>query len=385
VDGLPVTRTPFERMTSLSRAFLSACVRAGHSRVENHNEPRSSGVGALPLNVDNALRRVSAATAFLEPARTRPNLAVMADTLVDRLLFNGSRVVGVQVLTGRRTRRIGAGEVTVCAGAVGTPAILVRSGIGPAADVRALGVDVVADLPAVGANLADHAQVPLLCAPAAGAVDTSAACAEVVLRYTSGGHAHVNDMQLCLLNHVDMSAYAPHLAHLCAGSHAFVITANLMRPESRGTVRVVSRDPRRPPDIRLDYLAAAADRRRLREGVRLAHRIAADDEVRRHAERLLGVDDLSIEDDASVDRYVARQLQTAHHPTGTAAMSADPATGVVDSACRVFGTEGLRVADASVIPASVRANTNLTCLMIGDRVASLLTRSARTESVVEPV
>ncbi|WP_211762292.1 GMC family oxidoreductase [Kutzneria sp. CA-103260] len=383
--ALPVARTPVEQMTSLSRSFLSACVRAGHDRVDDHNEPGTSGVGALPLNLGASLERVSAATAFLEPARLRPNLTIMAQATVDSLLFAGDRVVGVQIIAEGRAHRIGADEVTVAAGAVGTPAVLLRSGIGPAADLRALGIDVVADLPAVGANLADHSQVPLLCAPASGAVDTSAPCAEAVLRYTSDGWGPTNDMQLCLLNHVEMSAYAPHLAHLCESSHAFVITANLMRPDSRGTVRLTSRDPVRPPEIRLDYLAAASDRIRLREGLRLAHRIAADEEMRGHVQRVLGADELTFADDASVDRYVAHQVQTAHHPTGTAAMSADPGSGVVDSACRVFGTEGLRVADASIIPSSVRANTNLTCMMIGERVARLLAGTARMESVVERV
>ncbi|GAB3127640.1 hypothetical protein GCM10027160_52540 [Streptomyces calidiresistens] len=104
-----------------------------------------------------------------------------------------------------------------------------------------------------------------------------------------------------------------------------------------------------------------------------------------YVQRVLGADDLSLADDASVDRYVAKQVQTAHHPSGTAAMSADPGSGVVDSTWRVFGTEGLRMADASIIPSSVRASTNLTCMIIGERVARLLAGTARKESVVERV
>jgi choline dehydrogenase len=380
---LPVTRIPVERMTQLSRDFLGACLRAGFSGADDHNEPGSSGVGALPLNVDGALRRISTAAAFLAPARRRPNLTVVANATVDSVVFAESRVVGIRIITGGREHRIDTADVTIAAGALGSPAILLRSGIGTASDLRDLGIDVVADLPAVGRNLADHSQVPLVCAPSPGAVDTSAPCAEVALRYSAGGAA--NDMQLCLLNHVEVAKYAPQLAARFTGSHAFVITANLVLPESRGTVRLATRDPDQPPVIHLDRVAAAFDRARLRDGLRLARRIAADEGIRWHLEGVLGMDGVSFEDDSSVDDYVAHQLQSAHHPSGTAAMASDPCGGVVDSECRVFGTEGLRVADASIVPSPVRANTNLTCIMIGERVARLLAGIAQRESIVDPV
>ncbi|MFH9296747.1 GMC family oxidoreductase [Streptomyces sp. NPDC017520] len=374
---LPLARIPTERMTPLSRAFLGACARAGFGSVEDQNEPGSTGAGPLPLNIDSDLRRVSTATAFLDPLRHHGNLTVLADTLVDSVLFSGARAVGVRVVGGGARRDLYADEVTIAAGAFGTPAILLRSGIGGARDLAEHCIDVVADLPFVGQNLADHAQVPLICAPLPGAVDSSAPCAEVVLRYTASGSTVANDMQICLLNHVEMAKYAPHLAAGVASSHAFVITANLMRAESRGTVRLASRDPQQPPVVDLDHTAEESDRIRLREGLRLAQRITTDEGLRHFAKGMLNVADLSFEDNASVDRYVSREVQTAHHPSGTAAMSSNAETGVVDSECRVFGTEGLRVADASIIPASVRANTNLTCIMIGERLANLLAQDCR--------
>jgi choline dehydrogenase len=382
---LRLARIPSERMTSLSRAFVEACRRAGFDRTDDHNEPGSTGVGALPLNVDGSLRRISTAKAFLEPARSRANLTVMPNTLVDSVLFAGSRAVGVRVIADGRECDIGAAEVTIAAGAIGSPAILLRSGIGKAEDLRALGIDVVADLPAVGRNLADHSQVPLVCAPLPGAVEPSAPCAEAVLRYRAQGSTMANDMQLCLLNHVEMSKYAPGLAASVRGSHAFVITANLMGPQSRGTVRLASRDPRRHPSVHLDRLAAASDRARLRDGLRLARRTADDPGIGRFIEQLVDVDGWSVDDDASTDCYIRAHLQTAHHPSGTAAMASSAAAGVVDSECRVFGTDGLRVADASVIPSSVRANTNLTCIMIGEHVAGSLSGSVQGERTIGAV
>ncbi|MEQ4718020.1 GMC family oxidoreductase N-terminal domain-containing protein [Nonomuraea sp. B19D2] len=374
---LRIARTPSERMTPLSQAFAEACRRAGFDSTADHNEPYSTGVGVLPLNVDGSLGRISTAKAFLEPARQRANLTVMPNTLVDTVLFTGSRATGVRVVADGQERDIGAAEVTIAAGAIGSPAILLRSGIGKAEELSALGIDVVADLPAVGRNLADHSQVPIVCAPAQGAADPSAPCAEVVLRYRAQGSSMANDMQLCLLNHVEMSKYAPGLAASVEGSHAFVITANLMGPESRGSVRLASRDPHQRPVVHLDHLAAASDRARLREGLRLARHIADDPAVSKFIQRLVDVDGWSVDDDASTDRYLAAHLQTAHHPSGTAAMASSAATGVVDNECRVFGTDGLRVADASVIPSSVRANPNLTCIMIGERVAAALSETVQ--------
>jgi choline dehydrogenase len=381
--ALRLARMPKERMTPLSRSFLDACRRAGFGEIEDHNQPGSTGVGALPLNFDSSFRRISTATAFLDAARHRSNLVVLPDTVVDSVVFAGTRAVGVRTVTDGIERRFSADEVTIAAGAFGTPAILLRSGVGPAADLRDLGIDVVADLPAVGRNLADHAQVPIVCAPVPGVVDALAPCAEVVLRYQAEKFHVPNDMQLCLLNHVEIDKYAPHLAAQVHGARAFVITANLMQPDSRGSVSLASRDPHVLPKIRLDHLAHPADRIRLREGLRLARRIAADEGVGRFVEGVLDVDDVSFEDDASVDRYVAHQVQTAHHPSGTAAMAASAADGVVDSECRVFGTVGLRVTDASVIPNSVRANTNLTCIMLGERMANLLAGTADEEWIVE--
>ncbi|MEQ4718050.1 GMC family oxidoreductase [Nonomuraea sp. B19D2] len=169
------------------------------------------------------------------------------------------------------------------------------------------------------------------------------------------------------------------------GCHAFVITANLMRPESRGSVRLASRDPHRHPLVHLDHLSAASDRARLREGLRLARRIADDEGVLPFIKGIVNADDLSFEHNASLDRYIARRLQTAHHPSGIVAMASSAATGVVDSECQVFGMEGLRVADASIIPFPVRANTNLTCIMIGEHLARSLSGIAQRERIVETI
>ena len=372
-DGpLRVARIPRERMTPLSRAFLEACWRSGFKAVEDHNEPGSSGAGPLPLNVDDLSRRISSATAFLDPARHLDNLTVMADHTVDSVLFAAARAVGVRIVKGGAELRIGADRVTLAAGVFGTPAILLRSGIGAGPDLRGLGIDVVADLPSVGRGLADHCQVPLFCEPKPGAVEGGGHGAEVVLRYRAHDSGPANDMQLCLLNQISIDKYEPRLAARLQDLNPFVIASCLMLPESRGTVRLTSRDPDRPPAVHLDYLGAASDRARLRDGLRLAWQIATDEDFLPYTEGVVGIDQLSFNDDASLDGYIARLVQTTHHPSGTAAMASSAATGVVDSACRVFGTENLTIADASIIPSPLRANTNLTCMMIGERFARSL-------------
>ncbi|MEU0990678.1 GMC family oxidoreductase N-terminal domain-containing protein [Streptomyces sp. NPDC005953] len=369
---LRLSRIQFDQLTPLSRAFLSVCQSAGFDRIDDHNEPGSTGVGMLPLNLESSLRRISTATAYLSQARMRKNLTVLANTVVDSVVFAGTRSVGVTIIKDGIEQQIDADNVTIAAGAYGSPAILMRSGIGPVKLLRSLGIDIVVDLPCVGRNLADHSQVPLICTPLPGVINTAAPCAEVVLRYRADGWSLPNDMQLCLLNHVDIAKYAPSLADRIDGSHAFVVSANLMRPDSRGTVELIDRDPHRPPLICLNRVSAPSDRRRLRNGLRLARQIATDEGFDELFDGLLDADEVEFNVDASVDRYVVRRIESAHHPSGTAAMATDPANGVVDNECRVFGTDGLRIADASIIPSPLRANTNLACIMIGERVARLL-------------
>ncbi|MFK0174314.1 GMC family oxidoreductase [Streptomyces sp. NPDC090306] len=369
---VPVRRVKDDVITAASAAFVEACAGAGFAVADDLNAPGSVGVGRLPLNVDEKLNRVSTAAAFLEPVRGLPNLTVLPDALVDSVAFSGSRAVGVNVIARGRREFVAGDEVILSAGAVGTAAVLQRSGIGPADQLRRIGVAVVADSPGVGIGLADHCQVPIICEPEPGALDLAAGCAQVALRCSTDASTVANDMQICLLNHVDLQFYAPTVAKRSGSRHAFVVTANLMAPESRGRVAITSADPAAPPTIQLVHHDSAHDRQRLRSGVRFARELvhsAAFDRLRR---RCLDRGASKSASDLEIDGYIDEMSQTAHHPTGTAKLAAPEAGGVVDAECKVYGTERLRVADASIIPGTVRANTNLTSMMIGAHLVRIL-------------
>ncbi|MEY9860742.1 choline dehydrogenase [Catenulispora sp. GAS73] len=370
---LRISRPAAADVAGVSQAFLAYCRSAGFPEVADLNQPDTTGAGPLPLNLDDSWQRQSAATAFLAAARSLPNLTVLPQALVDRVVFARNRAVAVDLVVRDQRSRVLADEFTLCAGAFGTPAVLLRSGIGPSNELRALGVDVVADCLGVGANLADHSQVPVICEPVPGTVEAAGPCAQVLLRYSAPDSPRRNDMQLCLLNHVEIKLYAPHLAHHTSSDHTFVVASEIVMPESRGRVRLVSLDPHACPLVELDHLQTAEDRRRHRAGVRLAWEAAHSSALESFLGAVVGLAPATVRDDALLDTYIAQSVETAHHPTGTARIgTADDLGSVVDAELRVYGVDGLRVADASVIPASVSANTNLTCIMLGHRLADFI-------------
>ncbi|UNO43219.1 GMC family oxidoreductase N-terminal domain-containing protein [Streptomyces sp. MST-110588] len=377
---LPLRRPSPHELSPLSAALVEAATALGHPYVADHNAPGTTGVGPLPLNLAEGGRRVSAVAAYLDPVRGRPNLTIAADTLVDRVLFEGpagNTATGVVTVHAGRTARVYGDRVTLCAGAYATPALLHRSGVGPAALLRSLGVDVVADLPGVGAGLMDHSQVPIGVIPVPGLCDPADPCAQVLLRYTAPGSDIANDMQLYVLNHVELDVYAPHLAGRVPGGRAFMVTSNLMAPRGRGTVTALSRSPHDPPRISIDYAADPEDLRRQRAGARLCRELLRQPPFTALTKEIITTDAMDALDaeaagsPGQLDAFIRRAARTAHHPMGTARIGpAQDPDAVVDGRCRVHGTERLQVADTSVIPVPVRANTHLVALVIGERVAA---------------
>jgi choline dehydrogenase len=292
---------------------------------------------------------------------------------VDRVLFRRTRAIGVSLITATGPTAVYGDQIILSAGVFGTPSILMRSGIGEASSLHEHGIAVLVDLPGVGRDLADHSQVPISGLPRPGVTDIHIPCAQAVLRYSAVGSPLSNDMQLCVLNHVKVRSYAPHLLPGVVGEHAFAVTSNLMFPRSTGRVVLASSDPWRLPRVDLDYCADHEDVRRHREGLRLGWDALNSKWFTKHWWRLLELDDETVRSDSALNKYISYHVQTAHHPTGTAKMGVDnDSETVVDPLCRVRGTTGLRVADASIVPTSVRANTNLTCIMIGEFLAERL-------------
>jgi choline dehydrogenase len=346
---VPVRRHAHPELTSIQKAFLEACAAAGVPAVADHNQPGARGAGPLPVNAVGGVRQ-SAALSYLGPARGRRNLTICAGEVADTVVIDGETVTGVRLAAGEI---LGAGEVIVSAGAYGSPALLLRSGIGPAADLAALGIVPSLDLPGVGSGLADH---PLAEIPFATAADVSRPLpAFQAILTASSSRARTGDHDLQVFP-MSAGAAAPSVVSL------FV---SVTLPVSRGRVSLRSRRPEDPPCIDPGLLSDPADRAALAEAVELARALAAtpplSDLVRR---------------ELRPETPIVERTGTYHHPVGTCRMgpAADPGA-VVDHAGRVHGMAGLRVVDASIMPSIPAANTNLPTMMVAERIASFMRSS----------
>ena len=262
-------------------------------------------------------------------------------------------------------------RITLAAGAISSPAILLRSGVGPKAALADLGIELVADLPGVGAGLADHPVTRLLLIPKPGNCDPQTPLAQVVLRYTAPGSAEFNDMQQVIFSHVDVAGVGGEQAVATVGAPlAIGLPVALERLCTRGRLRLVSTDPRVQPLIELNFAADPEDLRRLIAGVRLAWQTAHQPEIVRRTRRVALLSEETIGSDDAMASYVRATVATQFHPCGTVRMgpAADP-MAVVDQHCRLRTIRNLRVVDASVMPAIPRANINLTFIMVGEHVS----------------
>jgi choline dehydrogenase len=376
----------------LYKAWIAAALEAGCAANEDFNGADQEGVGLYDFNI-RAGRRVSAATAFLTPIRRRANFSLMTGAQVERLRFQDRRCVGVDAVRhGERIEVASAREVVLCAGAVNSPQILMLSGIGDRARLAELGVSPVLHRPAVGENLQDHLGIYLqhrsktsdtlygLMRP-----DRAIGAAIRALLFGTGPAASVPlEAGGFLKTRPELEipdvhvTFVPGLSLAASQSgqfeHGFLTNAYQLRPESRGSIRLASPDPRAKPEIQPNYLSAEADRRCLRDALRLCRRIAgqaAMDAVRGE-ERSPGAEVIR---DAEIDRWVSDTAQTIFHPVGTCRMGADP-DAVLDARLRVRGIEGLRVADASSMPDIIGGNTSAPTMMIAERAASFMGRRA---------
>ena len=351
----------------VNRAFHEAARDLGYADVWDHNDPRSTGVGPWPRNRRDGIR-ISTAIGYLNPARHRLNLTVRPLSHTHRVIVERGRATGVEVECGGVVQTIRARRITLSAGAINSPAILMRSGIGPRAELDALGIKSVVDLPGVGRNLIDHVLVPVVATPRPGVPHDSQVTNPVGIRYTASGSNEFNDMQMYVFEMFDPSL-APGLA-LDLPVPSISVVPGLQRPRSRGRLRLRSASPEVPPIIDLNYLDDREDMRRMTDGVRIAWRLMHDAHFGPMIKEFVSLTEEVMNSDSALETFVRDNCTTIFHPVGTAKMGPenDP-MAVVDQYCRVRGVEGLRVVDASVMPNIVRANTNLTCIMIGERVA----------------
>jgi choline dehydrogenase len=367
---VPVRRAPRAEWLPAQVAFYEACRAAGFADCADHNAPQVSGVGPTPMNTLDGIRW-STNLAYVERVRHRLNLTIRARCHVLRVEVEGRRATGVTVRSGGEIFTVRGDEVVLSAGAIGSPHLLLLSGIGPADQLRAHGIAVLAERPGAGQNLRDHSHVYATWRPAFGhPMDPDRQRYQTLLRYTAPGSTNRNDMQIL------MSAFAT--ARVDRGGDGRTPVGITIQPvlnlaRSAGELRLQSPDPDVQPLLDYNLLSDPDDRRRLRDALRrcldlgqhpafggiLDVRIAPGDEV--------------LASDEALDAWMLREVTTTNHVSGTCKMGPahDPMT-VVDERGRVHGVERLRVADASIMPDCVRANTNATTMMIGERMADLI-------------
>jgi choline dehydrogenase len=350
----------------LSRALIEAAVERGHRLNPDFNAATIEGVGWNDLLINNG-RRQDLGTALIAPLKSRDNFHLLSDTVVTRLLFDraGSRVQGAEYVGGRNLERVTAHTaVIVCAGAVDSPRLLLLSGIGPAAELERLRIDVVADLPGVGKNLHDHLLIGVVYEAKSPIPPINVNITEACLFAKSDPRRATCDIEISFV-HEPMFTPGYH-----PPGNSYSIIPGIVKPRSRGSLSLASADPAVPPLLDPNYLAEPADLQCLLRGIEMAREIGTAPAVDewRHREAVPGT---SANDPAALERFVRGAVCTWYHPVGTCKMGLD-AGAVVDPELRVRGVEGLRVADASVMPVIVSANTNAASMMIGWRGAGLI-------------
>jgi choline dehydrogenase len=369
---IPVYRAPLATWGPVDRGLREAALALGYPWNPDLNAPTGEGVACYPINSRNG-QRVSTNDAFLEPARGRANLEIRGNALVDRVLIEEGRATGVRVRLAEAWTEIEAREVLLCAGAIHSPAILLRSGLGPGGELAALGIGVVADRPWVGRNFIDHPvlRAALRLKPEFVSRDPNQRHTNCCLAYSSGlAGGGERDVLMIAFNHRALG-----VGGLPAEIGAIGI--GLYQAFSRGTLRLVSADPEVDPEVDENMLDDPRDRLRMRDAVRRAAALVAHPAIALLAEEItlsdsgLGFDAVMALPPDAMDALLLEQAADAQHAAGTCRMTAyeDPA-GVVDPDLRVKGIGGLRVADASIMPFDCRANTHFTCVMIGLMAAS---------------
>ena len=392
-DG-PLTTSDLRDKGVLPQAFIDAALELGFPRNDDFNGAEQEGAGWYQVTVRNGFR-CSAATAYLKPHLKRPNLRVITDAQVQRLVIEQGRVTGVVYRVGAEERTLMVTrEVVLSAGAINSPQVMMLSGLGPAQHLSEMGIAVQRDIPQVGQNLQDHLQARLMYRANQNVTVNEKAnswlgMARMGIEYalTRGGPLSFAAGTSGLFARVLPQSATPdvqfHFIPWSAdsvkeGLHkfpGFTVSVCQLRPESRGEILLASPEPMAKPQIHARYLTSETDRQCMVEGVKLAHRLAETRALGRFIDAPYAPPPGAARDDAALLEFVRRNSGTIYHPTGTCRMGED-ANAVVDTQLRVQGVGGLRVADASIMPTVVSGNTNAGCIMIGERCADFIKQAA---------
>ncbi len=390
--GGPLGVSDLERH-ELADAFIDSAVAMGIPRNDDFNGEKQEGAGYYQATVKNA-RRSSSATGYLRPAEKRPNLHVETDALATKILFEGKRAVGVEFRQNGKLRTVRANEVILSGGSINSPQLLQLSGIGPAAHLQSLGIPVVLDAPGVGADMQDHFYVRTFwkCNRSITLNDDMANPLRqlwIGMQYVFGkrgpltiaaGHAAAIVKTRPELTRPDAQIYFINFSTAKRGGHlhpfsGFTCSVSQMQSDSRGSVMIRSADPAEPPAIRYNYLSTEKDRRMMVDGLKILRRLVNTKPLADYV-----VEEMhpgpNVQSDDEWLQFCRETGETVFHPTSTCRMGND-AHAVVDGNLNVRGIAGLRVADASVMPAVPSANTNASVIAVAEKAAELIRADLR--------
>lgn len=389
-DNGPVSvTTPKAGNNVLYHAMVEAGVQAGYPRTDDLNGYQQEGFGPMDRTVTPKGRRASTARGYLDQARPRPNLTIVTHALTDRILFSGKRAIGVaylhkdQPVTAHAKR-----EVLLCAGAIASPQILQRSGVGPSDLLRSLDIPVIHDLPGVGANLQDHLEMylqfeckqPVSIAPALKLHNQAMIGAEWLFNGT--GLGATNQFEAGGFIRSDKRFEWPNIQYHFLpiavdynGSnpikyHSFQAHVGSMRSPSRGRIHVKSKNPRQPPSILFNYMSTKQDWEEFRSAIRITREIFSQPALAPYCGKEISPS-LQYQTDAQLDSFVRQFAETAFHPSCSNKMGSDD-MAVVDNEGRVHGMEGLRVVDASIMPIIITGNLNAPTIMMAEKIADAI-------------
>ncbi|MEF2040567.1 choline dehydrogenase [Pseudomonas aeruginosa] len=387
-DGPVSVTTPKAGNNPLFHAMVEAGVQAGYPRTDDLNGYQQEGFGPMDRTVTPEGRRAATGRGYLDQARGRPNLTIVTHALSDHILFSGKRAIGVSYLVGNGDNPVTAHarrEVLVCSGAIASPQLLQRSGVGPAALLRDLDIPVVHDLPGVGANLQDHLELylqyackqPVSIYPATKWWNQPAIGAQWLFlgkglgasnQFEAGGFIRTREA----FEWPNIQFHFLPVAINYNGSkgvqeHGFQAHMGSMRSPSRGRIHLKSRDPRQHPSILFNYMSHEQDWQEFRDGIRLTREIMNQPALDPYRGRELSPG-VNVQSDAELDEFIRNHAETAFHPSCSCKMGSDD-MAVVDGQGRVHGMEGLRVVDASIMPLIITGNLNATTIMMAEKIA----------------
>ena len=367
-------RFPREDWLPASNAFEAACLDAGFPSCEDANAPGSTGVGPLPLNNPNGIRW-STAIGYLSMSRHRLNLTIRGDIHVKRILFDTNedrpRAYGIEAVSGNETFFVEANEIILSAGAVASPQILMLSGVGPADHISEHGIEPVLNLPGVGQNLADHPMlyVTWKTKPEVD-LDALGPRIQLTLRYTAEGSDLENDMIVYMMA---VASDRPERGGLRANPVGIQMILCINLAKGKGEVKLKSGDYREQPDLDYNYLTEEEDRRRFRDGIKMLVDLENHPDMAAIIEKRLCPLDSELESEESMNTWMSKDVTTGHHISCTNKMGPkEDSLAVVDQSGRIHGADGIRIADASIMPECVRANINVTVMTMAERIADMI-------------